>query len=69
MSYNEGSEDYMFNMANKLIDDNRKFIKKIDEQLAFAESRLIDATNQGVREEQLKWSGYIQGLRFVISEL
>lgn len=46
-----------------------KFRKSINEQEEFAEKRLIEATNQGARDEQYKWSGYLQGIRFVKSEL
>ncbi len=51
------------------VDYRAKIRKVLREQLDFAEGRLIQATNQEVYDEKLKWSGYIQALRFIQSEL
>ncbi len=51
------------------VDYRHRIRKTLQEQLDFAEGRLIEATNQGVTDEQWKWQGYVQALRFIQSEL
>jgi protein-disulfide isomerase-like protein with CxxC motif len=55
----------MFQILNKV----ETLKKTLKEQMDFAEGRLIEATNQQVQDEIYKWSGYIQALRFIQSEL
>jgi hypothetical protein len=60
-------ELFMQQMSTKI--GLAKLKKTLQEQLDFAEGRLIEATNQQVQDEMYKWSGYIQALRFIKSEL
>ncbi len=69
MSYTEGSEQEM-GLIPSAVDLYRKSLsEKLQEQLNFSEERLIQATNQGAIDEQYKWSGYIQALRFIKSKI
>jgi exonuclease VII small subunit len=64
MSYNIN-----LSMGASAIERSNKLKKTLQEQLDFAEERLIQATNNGASEEQWRWSGYRQALRFIQSEL
>ena len=76
MSYTEGSEQEMvlapWGTSESVYKKSARYEhlqKALQEQLDFAEGRLIEATNQGVTDEQNKWCGYCQALRFIQSEL